>query len=156
MAYAKKTWKDRVTQYLNRRLLTDANTGDTQLVTVTRDEGNVTEAGDTFSAANMNDLEDRIDDAFTEVTTLKSITLLANTWSAGVYTATVAGVTASDNYEIIGFTPTNDVDDDTDIKEQIGFILYGVCGSGTITFYASDDPDVDLPIIIRKVVGTIS
>lgn len=150
MAFSKKTWKDRVTQYLNRRLLTDSN-GNTQLVTVTRDEGSVTEAGDTFSAANMNDLEDRVDNAFTELTTLTPITLLANTWSAGVYTATVAGVTTSDNYEIIGFTPTNDIDDDTAIKEQIGYILYGVCGSGTITFYASDEPDVDLPILLRKV-----
>ena len=68
MAYTKKTWKDRVSQYLNRRKLTDINTGTTQTVNVVRDEGNVTEDGDTFTAANMNDLEDRIDTAFDELT----------------------------------------------------------------------------------------
>ena len=65
MAYTKKTWKDRISQYLNRRKITDINTGTTQTVTVVRDEGNVTEAGDTFTAAVMNDLETRIDNEFT-------------------------------------------------------------------------------------------
>lgn len=67
MAFSKKTWKDRISQYINRRLLTDSD-GNTQQVTVTRDEGSVTEAGDAFSAANMNDLEDRIDAAFDGLT----------------------------------------------------------------------------------------
>ena len=67
MAFSKKTWKDRVSQYINRRLLTDSD-GNTQQVTVTRDEGSVTETGDAFSAANMNDLEDRIDNAFDGLT----------------------------------------------------------------------------------------
>ena len=67
MAFSKKTWKDRVSQYINRRLLTDSD-GNTQQVTVTRDEGSVTEAGDAFSASNMNDLEDRIEDAFDALT----------------------------------------------------------------------------------------
>lgn len=67
MAFSKKTWKDRVSQYINRRLLTDSD-GNTQQVTVTRDEGSVTEAGDAFSASNMNDLENRIDAAFDGLT----------------------------------------------------------------------------------------
>ena len=62
MAFSKKTWKDRISQYINRRLLTDSD-GNTQQVTVTRDEGSVTEAGDAFSASNMNDLENRIEAA---------------------------------------------------------------------------------------------
>lgn len=70
MAYTKKTWKDRISQYINRRKITDINTGTTQTVTVARDEGNVTEDGDTFTAANMNDLEDRIDNGFDDVDTL--------------------------------------------------------------------------------------
>ena len=92
-----------------------------------------------------------------EVTTLISITLLANNWNDYEYTAAITGVTADDNYEIIGFTPTNDIDLDMQIKEQLGYIVYGVCGAGEITFIAGDDvPDVDLPIILRKVVGAIS
>ena len=81
MAYTKKTWKDRVSQYINRRKLTDINTGTTQTVTVVRDEGNVTEAGDTFTAANMNDLEDRIDNAF------DALTAADISYSAGVSVA---------------------------------------------------------------------
>lgn len=68
MAFSKKTWKDRIVQYLNRRRLTDVDTGDIRTVTVTRDEGGITEDGDIFNAATMNDLEDRIEDAFDGLT----------------------------------------------------------------------------------------
>lgn len=60
MAFVKKTWKDRLVQYPTRRTLTDIVSGDTQTVNVARAEGTVSEAGDAFSADNMNDLEDRI------------------------------------------------------------------------------------------------
>ncbi len=36
-------------------------------MTVARNEGNVSQEGDAFSAANMNDLEERIDAGFTEL-----------------------------------------------------------------------------------------
>lgn len=58
MAYVKKVWKDRIVQYPNRRTINDGRT--TKVVTVGRDEGTITEAGDAFNAANMNDLENRI------------------------------------------------------------------------------------------------
>ena len=61
MAFVKKTWKDRISEYPNRRTINDGNT--TKTVTVGRDEGEITEAGDAFNAANMNDLEQRIYDA---------------------------------------------------------------------------------------------
>ncbi len=69
MAFSKKTWKDRVTQYPSRRVLTDINTSQTQTVTVTRSEGTVTEAGDIFNATTMNDLENRINNGFNSVDT---------------------------------------------------------------------------------------
>ena len=59
MAFVKKTWKDRLSQYPNRRTINDGIIQKT--VTVARAEGTVTEAGDSFNAANMNDLEDRIE-----------------------------------------------------------------------------------------------
>jgi hypothetical protein len=75
MAFSKKTWKDRISQYINRRLLTDSD-GNTQQVTVTRDEGSVTEPGDAFSAANMNDLENRIEAAIpVKIQDLDNVTL---------------------------------------------------------------------------------
>ncbi len=58
--YRKKTWKARTSEFPTRRALTDVSTGAVQTVNVARDEGNVTEQGDGFSAANMNDLEARI------------------------------------------------------------------------------------------------
>lgn len=64
--WRKKTWKDRKTEYPTRRTLTKTD-GSTEIVTVTRNEGQVSQEGDAFSADNLNDLETRIDDGFTEV-----------------------------------------------------------------------------------------
>lgn len=66
MGFTKKTWKNRIAAYINRRLLTNED-GSTELVTVARDEGTISQEGDAFNAANMNDLEDRIEAGFTEV-----------------------------------------------------------------------------------------
>ena len=43
--------------------------GSTELVTVARDEGTISQEGDAFNAANMNDLEDRIAAGFEEINT---------------------------------------------------------------------------------------
>ena len=61
MAFVKKTWKDRISQYPNRRTINDGTS--TKVVTVGRDEGTVTVQGDAFNASNMNDLENRIANA---------------------------------------------------------------------------------------------
>lgn len=66
MGFTKKTWKNRIAEYINRRLITKED-GSTELVTVARDEGTISQEGDAFNAANMNDLEDRIEAGFTEV-----------------------------------------------------------------------------------------
>ena len=66
MAFVKKTWKDRIVQYANRRLLTKSG-GEVEQVTVTRDEGTISEAGDRFDAATMNNLEKRVKDAFDDL-----------------------------------------------------------------------------------------
>lgn len=61
MAFNKKVWKDRISEYPNRRTINDGYV--TKSVTVGRDEGTITEEGDAFNASNMNDLEDRIEAA---------------------------------------------------------------------------------------------
>ena len=66
MGFTKKTWKNRIAEYINRRLLTMED-GSTNLVTVARDEGTISQEGDAFNAANMNDLEDRIAAEFEEI-----------------------------------------------------------------------------------------
>ena len=68
MAFNKKTWKDRVAEFINRRLLTKED-GNTELVTVARSEGTISVEGDAFNAETMNDLEDRVESAVNELTT---------------------------------------------------------------------------------------
>lgn len=72
MGFTKKTWKNRIAEYINRRLLTMED-GSTNLVTVARDEGTISQEGDAFNAANMNDLENRIAAEFDEIN--QSLTL---------------------------------------------------------------------------------
>lgn len=89
-------------------------------------------------------------------TTIRA-TLLASEWSdSSPYTLTISesGVTIQDNYEIVGFDPSGTAEENYNIKEALGFITYGYTGAGTITFYAVENkPTVDIPIILRKVVG---
>ena len=66
MGFTKKTWKNRIAEYINRRLITMED-GSTNLVTVARDEGTISQEGDAFNAVNMNDLEDRIEAGFEDV-----------------------------------------------------------------------------------------
>ena len=85
MAFAKKTWKDRIAEFPTRRRLTkEDNTS--ELVTVAREEGTLSQEGDAFSAENMNDLENRIDAEFTEVNgklsnLIKNKTITTNTFA---------------------------------------------------------------------------
>lgn len=75
MAFKKKTWKDRMVEYAGRRKLTNVSTGASQIMDVERAEGTVSEEGSAFSAASMNDLEQRIGDEFGEISSnLKGFT----------------------------------------------------------------------------------
>ena len=63
MAFSMKKWANRISEYPNRRRLTHEN-GESEIVTVTREEGQVSAEGDAFSEKEMNDLEQRIADEF--------------------------------------------------------------------------------------------
>ncbi len=63
MGFVKKIWKNRKSEYPNRRLLTKED-GSTELVTVSREEGLISEEGDPFADETMNDLENRIEEGF--------------------------------------------------------------------------------------------
>ena len=67
MAFVTKTWKDRMVEYAGRRKLKNVATGEEVLMDVSRSEGTVSQAGDAFSAANMNNLEQRIKKEFDTV-----------------------------------------------------------------------------------------
>lgn len=66
MSFNQKTWTDRIAEYITRRTLTKED-GSTEVVTVARNEGEISQEGDAFSASNMNDLEDRIASEFTQL-----------------------------------------------------------------------------------------
>lgn len=104
MAFNKKTWKNRVAEYINRRLLTKEN-GSTELVTVARDEGTISVEGDAFNAETMNDLEDRVESAVNELTTnvnkkqdASTAITTSNIGSQSVKYATSAGSATSAGY----------------------------------------------------------
>lgn len=64
--FAKKEWKNRLAEFAGRRTLTDVATGASQVVDVARSEGTISQEGDAFSAANMNEFEQRILEGFTQ------------------------------------------------------------------------------------------
>lgn len=66
MGFNLKTWVNRISEYPTRRKLTKSD-GSTELVTVERAEGQVSQEGNAFSADEMNDLEKRISDGFDEL-----------------------------------------------------------------------------------------
>lgn len=84
------------------------------------------------------------------------VTIPASGWNAdGTYwynKVDVSGVTGSDNYEIIGFTPSSTVTDNATIKEQLGYITYGDTATDSIQFIAVEQvPTIDLPVVLRRV-----
>lgn len=86
---------------------------------------------------------------------IKSITIPSSSWSGSVpytNTVTVNGIAASQNWEIVGFTPTGNTASDKAIRKALGFIAYGTTATNKITFTCLEDkPTVNLPIVIRKV-----
>lgn len=71
MAFEKYTWKDRIVQFVGRRrLINTEDELDVEAVDITRSPTSVTETGDRFNAQNMNDLEDRIANAFSVIDNL--------------------------------------------------------------------------------------
>ena len=109
--YVSRTWKDRISEYPTRRILTDTTTLETQQVTVTRDEGTVTEAGDNWDASNLNGMESRINSAFSALAAC-GFTEVTGTLSVGSTSLTLsdASITTSSTIDVFvdtfGVNPT--------------------------------------------------
>jgi len=150
MAFEQKTWKDRVTEYPNRRTLTKSD-GSSEIVTVSRAEGAVSQEGDAFSAASMNDLEARITDAIGEgsdASTVKydpetdTIQLLNEsgewvTWKEGVLGRTylvqdgVVNASLAGSFVASKYTDVSDGSaGDATIQTVDGALRIGTTGSG--------------------------
>lgn len=155
MSFVTKTWKDRISEFPNRRTLTNTADSSTQLVTVSRTEGTISEEGDAFSASNMNDLETRIKNAFdTGVSTNYNATITTN-WvgSTAPYTQiiSITGILESS-------TPIVDVVLDSDTataKSQLeawNYVSKIETGANSITITCLEDkPTVAIPIQVKVV-----
>lgn len=111
MAYVAKVWVDRQTEYPTRRKLAfDDGSGD-KIVTVSREEGTIYEAGDVFSAQNMNGLESRINAGLNEKQNLlnagSNITLTAQQDGTVTISAAGGGGGASDIDDLADVDITN-------------------------------------------------
>ena len=67
MGFIKTIWNHRISEFPTLRSLTKRD-GTSELVTVARSEGMISEEGDAFSAENMNDFENRVANGFNELT----------------------------------------------------------------------------------------
>ena len=126
-----------MSEHPNRRLLSSAGVADTY--DVTRAEGTVTTEGDAFSAENMNDLEERIETGFSDISSSVQVTITASSWVADTSdyycTKTVSGVTATNKVIV---SPNN-------VATTI--TAWGKCGiyaaaqaANSITFRATKQP----------------
>lgn len=140
MAFNKKTWKDRVAEFINRRLLTKED-GSTDLVTVARSEGTISVEGDAFNAETMNDLEDRVEAAFNELNTNLTKT---NQTVAGNLTKTNQSIAAKQNKLNL-------------ISKSQGDITVGAGASRDFTFGISVPAGAtivaQIPILVTNAVG---
>ena len=134
--YVSRTWKDRISEYPTRRILTDTTTLETQQVTVTRDEGTVTEAGDNWDASNLNGMESRINSAFSALSACGFVevtgTLLAGTTTLVLSDASITSTSTLDVFtDVYGVSPTD---------------MVATTGSVTLTFEAQES---DLGVKVR-------
>lgn len=150
MSFVTNTWIDRVSEFPNRRTITNVNdSSDVKTVDISRAEGTVTTQGTPLGASALNDLESRISAMNTSlVGSAIEITLPANSWNSETHliTVSVIGVTADSNQEILGMPATSATNIQNNQKlQQANLMDYGQT-SGQITLYAENVPEDDLKI----------
>lgn len=122
MGFIKKIWKDRISEFPTRRSLTKTD-GTSELVTVARSEGMISEEGDAFSAENMNDFENRVANGFNELTEK----ILAETVDFGVVQINAGSTTGlaipkKDGYTIASATPYSNSGSESTQTNVITFV----------------------------------
>lgn len=148
MSFSPRNWQDRVSQYPNRRVITNVeDSTDTKVVTVTRDEGTITQTGDPLNADALNNLESRISQMNTSlVGVAQTVTLLASAWTSNTITVNLLGVTATSNQEIFGLPATSAANiQNNKALQACNLMDYGQ-SEGSFTLYAENVPSVDLQI----------
>ncbi len=122
MGFIKKIWKDRISEFPTRRSLTKTD-GTSELVTVARSEGMISEEGDAFSAENMNDFENRVANGFSEL----NEKILAETVDFGVVQINAGSTTGlaipkKDGYTIASATPYSNSGSESTQTNVITFV----------------------------------
>ena len=163
--YIEKNWKERVSEYPNRRILTKTDQS-TEIVTVERSEGTITEEGDAWNAANMNAMEKRVQDGFDLTKLWTKYTIDTSGWSST--TTTVGGVEyytyiinpAAIYIEVPQITIAPVGNDILPTYEQLEAYLLISLGNGyaylnttesTITLYAKQVPAAVFAIYVKGV-----
>ena len=151
--YQQKTWKDRISEFPSRRMLT-GDGGTTETVTVLRDEGNVSVEGDEWNAANMNDLEERINQAFTESL---DVTLPAGSWvqNGATFSQRVVNSRFTEESEPVMYSLINGLT----AAQQQAYIKaytfvscgYAITDNGGCTFYAYTKPTTTITVRLKGV-----
>ena len=154
MAYEKKTWKNRQSEYPNRRTLTPVD-GQENTYDVARAEGLVMEEGDAFDQKTMQDLEDRVAAGFAAVTSHTYTAVLPTEGWTGDgetgYTQTVdcEGMTADVVTLQPMILPTGDRATDIAAREALGYISMVETLEGQVTVTCWEDkPTVNLTIYL--------
>ena len=127
MGFIKKVWKNRISQYPKQYQLTQTANGKKQLVELELRDGTVTEEGDRFDAATMNDLEDRIEAALS---------------NAGVNSFNGRGgsvVPEDGDYNSSQITHTNEDESVSDVETEINGLKLNKLG-----LYEQDSPYWDI------------
>lgn len=126
--FTAKEWKNRLVEFAGRRSLKNVSTNETTVYDVTRNEGQVSQEGDSFSATTMNDLEQRISDAFAEAEEANQ--LISELQNLKTYTAlSQLGLSAPVTMEqIYSQMPSS------------SFFITGVGGTGDISNLPENDP----------------
>lgn len=111
-SYSKKTWTNRSSEYPYRRTLTNVNdSSDVKTVDVTRAEGAISTQGDVFDANTMNNMENRIDSAFSTVDQamgdLNNLTTQEKSSLVGAINEVAAGGGGGGSSTLAGLTDTD-------------------------------------------------
>lgn len=151
--YQAKTWKDRISEYPSRRLLTSQG-GTTETVTVMRDEGEVSVEGDEWNAENMNDLEGRIKQAFTESL---DVTLAAGAWvqRGATFSQRVVNSRFTEESEPVMYSLVNGMTaaQQKDYLKAYNRVSqgYAITDNGGCTFYVYLQPQTTITVRLKGV-----
>lgn len=154
MAFVKKEWKDRLVEFAGRRKLKNVATNESTTVDVSRNEGEILQAGDAFSADNMNNLEGRVWEGFDSIVKVYTDTIIsADAWATYIdqldheddivteypYKADIAlqGITAN-HCAHISFAPE-------EVQDGV-FAPYNNTQDGYVRIYANSKPISEMTI----------